>query len=96
MKKVYESIPPLALLVITWGLVLCAMLLRLVNGLDLPLLNVLFIVIGIGAFFLPTRFGHEETGEILRRKLLWLLVLAGLLVFAGDLIQLFLPGLISW
>ncbi|MCX6647066.1 MAG: hypothetical protein NTY09_12040 [bacterium] len=96
MKKVYESIPPLVLMIISWALVLAALLLRLGQGLALPLLNVLFIVVGLSAFYLPPLLCGMETGEALKRKLLWLMVLAGILILTGDLIRFYLPGILAW
>ncbi|MCK4720845.1 hypothetical protein KAU08_09305 [bacterium] len=96
MKKSYESLSPVYLLILSWGLILSALVIRSRQGLDLPLINMLFIVIGIGAYYLPTRYAGKESGDILRRKLLGFLVLAGLLIFLSELIRLLFPGLIPW
>ena len=95
MKKIYESIPSIVLLIISWTFLLTAAVMRSGSGLDLPLLNVLFIIIGLGAFYLPVLHLGRESGEPLRRKLLWLLVLASIIVFGSDLIRLYLTGFIT-
>jgi hypothetical protein len=90
MKTIYESIPHLVLLIISWALLLCALFFHLAQGLDLPYLNMLFIIIGAGILYLPTIICGEEHGNTLRRKLLWILVLAAFIIFSGDLIRLIL------
>jgi hypothetical protein len=95
MKKVYESIPPLVLLIVSWAFAFTALLFRSGMGLDLPLLNVLFIVVGLSAFYLPPKFCGIEAGEALRRKLLWFMVLAGILILSGELIRFYLPGILA-
>lgn len=96
MKKSYESLSPVHLLILSWALILSTLVIRSRQGLDLPLINMLFLAIGIGAYYLPTRYAEKESGDILRRKLLGFLVLAGLLVFLSELIRLLIPGLIPW
>ncbi len=73
-----------------WLLLASAMVIRCFRGLEFPLINVLFVFIGLGAYFLPVRQHRGEKGEALRRKLLWLLLGAEFLVSLGELVRMVL------
>jgi hypothetical protein len=88
MRIAYQSVSPGVLLVTGWLLVAVAMSLRMLRGLDVPLVNGLFVFIGLGAYYLPVPFSEQGRGEALRRKLLWLLVAAGVLVLGAELLRL--------
>jgi hypothetical protein len=72
-----------------WLAVGLAMVWRTHQGLGIPPLNTLFIFAGLGAYFLPTCLGERERAEAVRRKLLWLLLLAGLIILAGEVARSF-------
>jgi len=88
VKSVYEKTSPVIQLITGWFLLLAAMLVRKLSGIELPLINLGFIVIGIAVFFLPRLFCEEGSGDDLRRKLLWVLCLAGLVIFTTEIIRL--------
>jgi hypothetical protein len=87
MNRIYLAPSPGVLLLLGWLLIVCAMAIRILNGLEVPYLNGLLVFIGLAAYFLPTRFTEREKGELLRRKLLWLCVLAGVLMLIGETIR---------
>lgn len=88
LNRIYLAPSPGVLLLLGWLAIAGAMGIRILNGLDIPYLNGLFVFIGLAAYFLPTRFAEREKGELLRRKLLWLCVLAGVLILIGETIRL--------
>jgi drug/metabolite transporter (DMT)-like permease len=87
MSIIYKSIHPLFLLIAGLILVAGASVLKGFNETELPLINVIFVLVGAGSYFLPVMFCEKEEGERLRRKLLWLLVLAGFLILAGEVVR---------
>jgi len=84
MGSTLRNIPPLYLLLAGWVLFTVAMVIRVTRGLELPWLNGLFILIGLGVYFLPSRFYEKGAYDRLMRRLLWLLVLAGFLILARE------------
>ena len=87
MSRIYKTISPVLLLLGGWVLVAGAMSIRVSRGLDIPVINWLFVILGLAACFLPVRYAEKASGEALRRKLLWLLVAAGVLILAGELVR---------
>ena len=85
MIKIYERIDPAVLLVFAFLLMFLATGIRLIRGLSFPSLNILFILIGLGAYFLPIRVSPNDSGYALRRKLLWVLFGAAALILGGDI-----------
>ncbi len=92
MKKLYESATALSLLLIGWILVSGSMLFRMVNGLDIPMVNWFFLIVGVAVYFLPLRYAEREQGEALRLRLLWLLVAAGGIIFAWEVLRVVFFG----
>jgi len=90
MKRIYYTVSPGILLLTGWMLIAAAMSVRIINGLDIPLINSLFVLIGLAAYFLPTMLAEGEKGELLRRKLLWLCIPAALLILIGETVRLIL------
>jgi len=88
MRIAFQSISPGVLLVTGWLLVGAAMSLRMLQRLDVPVINGLFVLVGLAAYYLPVLYCEEGRGERLRRKLLWLLVAAGVLVLGAEVIRL--------
>ena len=91
MIRFYQAVPPGVLLICGWLLIALALAWRGLQGLSVPPINGLFILLGLGAYFLPTRLGEPEPGEALKRKLLWLLLAAGVVILCWELIRAFLP-----
>jgi len=83
-RKIYNSPPHGTLLLVGWLLIASAMLIVISNGVEIPLINLLFAPIGLAVYFLPPRLCEIEKAGVLRRKLLWLLVLAGALILIGE------------
>jgi len=92
LRKIYLAPTPQLLLFMGWLGVALAMALRIYRGLEIPPLNAIFILVGLLVFFLPTHLIGGEKGERLRRKLLWLLVLAGIIVLVGEIVHPFGHG----
>jgi len=88
MNKIYLAPSSGVLLLLGWLAIAGALGVRFLNGLEIPRLNVLMVFIGLAAYFLPTRFADREKGEHLRRKLLWLCVVASVLILIGETIRL--------
>ena len=84
MVRIYKTAPPALLMLLGWLLVAAAMAWRVRQGMDIPPINGLFILVGLGAYFLPTRVAEYASGETLSRKLLWILLLAGILIIPAD------------
>ncbi len=90
MMRIYRTISPVLLLLSGWIVIGCAMWIRIFLGEDVPAINCIFVILGLAAYFLPTRFVEKDSGEALRRKLLWLLIAAGFIILTGELIRGFL------
>jgi len=85
VSSLFQRIPPVFILGLGWALLVSAMWLRYSLGLDVPFINSLFIGLGLGAYILPPRCAPMDSGESLRRKLLWTLVAAGILILGGEI-----------
>jgi len=92
MKKLYESTTAVLLLLVGWILVSGSMLLRVLRELDIPMVNWIFLIVGVAVYFLPLRYAEREPGEALRRKLLWLLVAAGAVIFVWEVLRVVFFG----
>jgi hypothetical protein len=84
-NRIYETTSPLILLITGWFAIALGMAWRLHRGVEIPPFNLIFLVIGLMVYFLPSWLLGQATGEPLQRKLLWLLGFAGLLLFAAEL-----------
>ncbi len=87
MQKIYREASLSVLLVIGLLLHALGMIWRITTGLEFNYLNPLFILIGIGAYFLPSRVADKALGEVLSRKLLWLNLAAGALLLAVEVLR---------
>ena len=92
MVGICKTAPPALLMLLGWLLVAAAMAWRVRQGMDIPPINGLFILVGLGAYFLPTRVAEYASGEPLSRKLLWILLLAGIIILVGELVRSIVAG----
>jgi hypothetical protein len=92
MRSTVQKVTPALLLITGWALLVVAMWIRYSTGHDIPLINGLYILLGLGAFYLPPKYAEEDSGERLRWKLLWLLFAAGVLILGGELARGFILG----
>ena len=58
---------------------------RLRAGSGVPYPNLLLIPLGLAVFFLPAYMAELNKGHGLRQKLLWIIVLAGLMVMVAEI-----------
>lgn len=84
LLNLYEAVPPGVILLLGWLMLVIATGWRMSQGYGVPVLNGLFVLAGLGAYFLPTHLGDFKRGQPVRRKLLWLLLLAGVIILAGE------------
>ena len=87
MAGIYNRTSPIFLLVSSWVLMFIAVGFRYVRTGELLVLNLLFIPIGLGAYYLPGRSGELNKGEALRRKLIWLLFGAGVVIVVYEIVR---------
>ncbi len=87
MKKFFRTAPPGTLLIGGLLLMCLAMGLHAVRGEDVQLLNILFFITGLFVYYLPVYLRGNDQAEGLRRKLLWMLLAAGLLVLVFEIVK---------
>jgi len=88
MVRLYNTISPILLLITGWVLIFTAVILRVVSGDPVPWLNLLFVIAGLAIFFIPPRLFDLNKGNELKRKLLWVLLLAGLVIILGEIYKI--------
>ena len=84
MVRLYNTISPIYLLLSGWLFIFLAFGIRILSGDTIPWLNLIFIPAGLMVYFLPDKLVELNQGEALRRKLLWVLVLAGFMLVVGE------------
>ena len=87
MQRLYSKAPPGILLLTGWIVIAFAMAWRVRLGLDIPLMNCLFVLIGLMVYFLPGWVIKDASADALRRKLLWLLVLAAVIILVWETLR---------
>lgn len=87
MKNIYRNASLTVLLVVGLALHAVGMILRYTQDLEFNYLNPLFFLIGLAAYFLPSRVADKASGEVLSRKLLWLNFAAGALLLAAEALR---------
>ncbi len=90
VSSLFLRIPAVFVLILGWVILVSAMWIRVSAGLDVPLINSLFILLGLGAYILPPKYVGVDSGETLWRKLLWLLFAAGVLILGGELARIYI------
>ena len=89
MQNIYRNASLTVLLVVGLALHAVGMVWRYTQGLEFNYLNPLFFLIGLAAYFLPSRIADKALGEVLGRKLLWLNLAAGALLLAAEALRSF-------
>jgi hypothetical protein len=85
LNRIYQTTSPLLLLFVGWLAIAAGMAWRLHRGQEILPFNSIFLLIGFMVYFLPPWLSGNDKGEPLRRKLLWLMVLAGFILLAAEL-----------
>jgi hypothetical protein len=88
MINIYKKASLLGLFVAGLALLCAAQTVRRLSGLEVLLLNGLFLPVAVASYFLPPIVIDKAKGEALSRKLLWLIVAAGFVVLAAEVIRL--------
>jgi hypothetical protein len=85
MSKVYKSANPALLLTFSVVFFLASSAVRWMRDLQMEPLNAIFIPVGLMAYFLPDIVLDEAESVPLKRKLLWVISAAGIIILCAEI-----------
>ena len=87
IQRSYSGASPGLLLFAGWLALAAAAAWRVSHGFPVLLLYGILIPIGLFVYYIPSWFCPDDRGKALQRKLLWLLLACGIILFAAELLR---------